>query len=125
MSPNQIIINADVIANGTVYANGPVIVQGVDIKAELENLQGELASLDQKYEKRVDDVFYFVLRNYEMKEDDRTKIQNALKTLVSITDWAGRVQVIQSLVKVISPALSIWITYLIKYGDAIQLVLEK
>lgn len=119
--PNLIEMNADIVANGTVYANGPVIVQGVDIKAELEKLQKDIVNLDQKYEKRVDDVFYFVLNNYEMREDDRSKINNAISGFKTIVDWGSRLQFISSVLKTLDPALSIMITQLIKYSDKIKL----
>lgn len=124
MQSNLIEMNADIIANGTVYANGPVIVQGVDVKLELEKLQDELTGLDQKYEKRVDDVFYFVLNHYETKEEDRSKIRNVLKSLETITDWGGRLQFIQSVLKTIDPVLSIMIVQLIKYADVIKIPVE-
>lgn len=114
-------MNADIIANGTVYANGPVIVQGVDIKAELEKLQKDVVRLDQKYEKRVDDVFYFVLNNYEMRGDDRLKINNLISSLKSIVDWGSRVQFIYSVLKNLDPILSIMIMQLIKYADKIKI----
>ena len=113
-------MNADIVANGTVYANGPVIIQGVDIKTELERTQRDIINLDQKYEKRVDDVFYFVLKNYEMREDDRSKINNIISSLKTISDWGSRLQFIYGVLKTLDPVLSIMIAQLIKYADKMK-----
>ncbi len=118
-------LNGDLVANGTVYANGPVIIQGVDIKMELEKLQSDLVTLDLKYEKRVDDVFYFVLQKCELKPEERSAIENTLAAFKITTDWAGRVQLIAALFKAVHPFLAIFMSNLLKYADGIRLVIES
>jgi len=113
---SKIIMNADLIANGTVYANGPVIVQGVDIKAELEKLRFDLRNLDQKFESRVVEVFNFVIQHYEIKEEERSNIKNGLETFKTITDWGGRVEFLIMFFSKIGPILSAVMINLIKYG---------
>jgi len=110
-----ITMNGDVIANGTVYANGRVIVQGIDIKAEIERLSGDLRSLDLKHAQRVDDAVYFVIQNFELRPEEGTALRNAMRTADAIADQAGRLQFWVSFVTQINPLLAVSIVTLTKF----------
>lgn len=118
-------MNADVHTTGTVYADGPVIVQGVDIKAEIERLGRELVSLDEKCAARADEVFYFVLQRFQLKEGERTVISEILDHMKSITDSAARLQFVASTLHQLNPITAIAIAVLLKGIQYMTLKVER
>lgn len=121
---NGISINGSMTVEGPIIANGPVFVQGVDIKAGLDRLRRDLNDIDQKNEARIEAVLGFVNENFELKPEERTKIQNTIKILGAGLDHVGRIQTIQMLITDVGPLLGANIAILIKYAHLIKFVVD-
>lgn len=118
-------MNAEITTNGTVYANGPVIVQGMDIKAELVRLRSDITHLDEKCAARADEVFYFVLEKFQLKEKDKGAIQLILDHLKSLTDAASRLQFIASALTQLDPVTAIAVAVLLRHVKDLKLVITR
>lgn len=102
---------------GTVRAHGPVYVMGMDIKAEIDQLKNEIASLKIDNPEQIEKVIKKVLNEYDLREKEKSDLNNAFNVAIKITDWASRVEFwINTIQRLNSPFLMHLILWLIKIG---------
>ena len=95
-------INVDSNGREEVIVNGKLILQGIDVKAEIEENKKSIKTVIEKCDD-LEGFIRFILYNFELKSEDKSSFEKALDMIKQGAEISGVIGFILPIILTLSP----------------------